>query len=144
MQETPQDGNTMSRQSRLRAAVSYAGRSPVIGEARDFTAVFLDRAAVLGAPVAEVKRGDALLVVSELVTNAVRHAPGPCTLALDLRDGLLEIAVSDTSTRPPQPQHFEPRRIGQHGLEIVLALCARVDTSTTEHGKTVRAHLLVA
>ncbi|WP_307122811.1 ATP-binding protein [Streptomyces sp. B1I3] len=113
----------------------------MIGEARDFTGAFLDRAAVRGVAVAGVKRGDALLVVSELVTNAARHAPGPCTLALDLRDGLLEIAVSDTSVRSPQPQSFGPQRIGQHGLEVVLALCTRVVTETTDRGKTVRAHI---
>lgn len=143
MQEQVGEGSTMSRQARLRAAVWYGGRSPVIGEARDFAGAFLDRAVVRGVAVAGVKRGDALLVVSELVTNAVRHAPGPCTLALDLRDGLLQIAVSDVSARAPQPHSFGPGRIGQHGLEIVLALCTRVDTLTTERGKTVRAHLLV-
>ncbi|MDQ0791534.1 anti-sigma regulatory factor (Ser/Thr protein kinase) [Streptomyces sp. B1I3] len=130
----------MSRRAGLRAAVSYGG-ALVIGEARDFTGAFLDRAAVRGVAVAGVKRGDALLVVSELVTNAARHAPGPCTLALDLRDGLLEIAVSDTSVRSPQPQSFGPQRIGQHGLEVVLALCTRVVTETTDRGKTVRAHI---
>ncbi|MFE9687953.1 ATP-binding protein [Streptomyces sp. NPDC006285] len=132
----------MSRQVRMRAAVSY-DESLVIGEARDFTGAFLDRAVVRGVAVAGMKRQNALLVVSELVTNAVRHAPGPCTAALDLQDGLLEIAVSDTSGRPPQPQSFEPERIGQHGLEIVLALCTKVDTEITDRGKTVRAHILV-
>jgi anti-sigma regulatory factor (Ser/Thr protein kinase) len=143
MDEMPRDGSTMSRQDRFRAAVSYDGQSSVIGEARRFTGAFLDRAALRGVAVAGVKRGDALLVVSELVTNVVRHAPGPCTLALDLRDGVLEIAVSDTSARPPQPQPIDPERIGQHGLEIVIALCTRVDTQTTGGGKTVRAHILV-
>ncbi|MFG2593888.1 ATP-binding protein [Streptomyces sp. NPDC048438] len=142
MQEMPQDGSTMSRRARLGAAVSYEG-PPVIGEARSFAGRFLDRAVVRGVAVAGVKRGDALLVVSELVTNAVRHAPGPCTLALDLRDGLLEIAVSDTSGRSPLPQPFEPQRVGQHGLEIVLALCVRVGTEITDRGKTVRAHIMI-
>jgi len=142
MREMSQDRSTMSRRARMRAAVSYDG-SLVIGEARDFAGEFLDRAAVRGVPVAGVKRQDALLVVSELVTNAVRHAPGPCTLALDLQDGVLEIAVSDTSGRSPQPQPFEPQRVGQHGLEIVQALCIRVATETNDLGKTVRAHMIV-
>ncbi|MFJ4840823.1 ATP-binding protein [Streptomyces sp. NPDC088746] len=142
MQEMPQDRSTMSRRARLRAAVSYDG-SPLIGESRSFAGTFLDRAVVRGVAVAGVKRGDALLVVSELVTNAVRHAPGPCTLALDLRDGVLEIAVSDTLGRAPRAQPFDPRRIGRHGLEIVLALCAKVSIETDDRGKTVRAHLMV-
>jgi two-component sensor histidine kinase len=83
-------------------------------------------------------------VVSELVTNTVRHAPGPCTLALALHDGLLKIAVSDTSRRLPEAQPFQPERVGQHGLEMVVALCAWVGTETTDRGKTVRAHLLLA
>ncbi|MFF7361210.1 ATP-binding protein [Streptomyces sp. NPDC008125] len=142
MQELPEDGSTMSRRARLAAAVSYDG-PPVIGEARGFAGAFLDRAVARGVAVAGVKRGDALLVVSELVTNAVRHAPGPCTLALDLQDALLVIAVSDTSGRSPQPQSFKPERIGQHGLEIVVALCTEVTTEFTDRGKTVRACLVV-
>ncbi|MFJ3439090.1 ATP-binding protein [Streptomyces cyaneofuscatus] len=137
-----QDRSTMSRRFRMRAAVSYDG-SLVIGEARDFAGEFLDRAAVRGVPVTGIKRQDALLVVSELVTNAVRHAPGPCTLALDLQDGVLEIAVSDASGGSPQPQPFEPQRVGQHGLEIVQALCTRIGTETTAFGKTIRANVMV-
>ncbi|SHM86382.1 ATP-binding protein [Actinacidiphila paucisporea] len=133
----------MSRRARLRAVASYDGQVPVIGQARGFVGAFLDRAAVRGVQVAPVPRGDALLVASELVTNAVRHAPGPCTLALALHGDLLEIAVSDTSRLPPQPQPYEPRRIGQHGLEIVVALCTGVAVEPTERGKTVRARILV-
>jgi hypothetical protein len=54
---------------------------------------------------------------------------------------VLEIAVSDTSGRPPQAGSFQPERVGQHGLEVVLALCDSVDTDYTETGKTIRAHL---
>jgi cold shock CspA family protein len=46
-------------------------------------------------------------LVSELITNAVRHTPGPCTLYLvqDGPDGReLTVAVSDTSTIPPIPR----------------------------------------
>jgi hypothetical protein len=54
---------------------------------------------------------------------------------------VLEIAMSDTSGRPPQAQSYQPERVGQHGLEVVLALCATVGTDYTETGKTIRAHL---
>lgn len=136
-----QDESTMSRHALIQAVASYDTHSLQIGEARAFTGAFLDRATASGVVVADVRRGDALLVVSELVTNTVRHAPGPCTLALALHNDLLEIAVSDTSGRPPQAQSFQPERIGHHGLEIVLALCDAVDTDYTETGKTIRAHL---
>ena len=131
----------MSRQARMQAAASYDTRSLRVGDARGFTGTFLDQAVAKGVAVTDVQRADALLVVSELVTNTVRHAPGSCTLALDLHNGLLQIAVSDTSKRPPQARSFQPERVGQHGLELVLALCVSVGTDYTEHGKTVRAHL---
>src|SRR5262245_24824880 len=45
--------------------------------------------------------GDALLVLSELVTNAVEHAPGPlCVQLHETRDRLC-IAVEDTDPPPP-------------------------------------------
>ncbi|MFD3735902.1 ATP-binding protein [Streptomyces sp. NPDC058632] len=42
---------------------------------------------------------DAQLIVSELLTNALRHAPGPGSLALEVTPdaALLRIAVRDTS-----------------------------------------------
>jgi anti-sigma regulatory factor (Ser/Thr protein kinase) len=136
-----QDESTMSRQALMRAVASYDTRSLQIGEARAYTGAFLDRVVEAGVVMAQVQREDALLVVSELVTNTVRHAPGPCTLALALHSGVLEIAVSDTSGRPPQAQSFQPERVGQHGLEVVLALCVTVGTDYTDTGKTIRARL---
>lgn len=143
-QEMSPDGSTLSRQVRLWSAVAYDGRSPMIAAARAFTAAFLQRARTRGVAVDRSRGEDAQLVVSELVTNAVRHAPGPCSLSLDLRDGRLTIAVSDTSPEQLAPRPFEPQRIGQHGLEIVLALCTGVGSEPTGDGKIVRATLPVA
>lgn len=84
---------------------------------------------------------DARLVVSELVTNAVRHASGPCRVDLRIAGGILEIAVSDASEFAPIPRPPDPRRVGQHGLEIVLALCVGVDIEPLPSGKRVRARL---
>jgi hypothetical protein len=52
-----QDDSTMSRQAVMRAVASYDTRSLIIGQARGFVGAFLDRAAVRGVTVAEVKRG---------------------------------------------------------------------------------------
>ncbi|MEV5957900.1 ATP-binding protein [Streptomyces sp. NPDC051987] len=86
---------------------------------------------------------DAQLVVSELVTNAVRHAPGPVGLALELSPdaGLLRIAVSDSSPRPPEPREADPGRVGGHGLRLVVRLCGRLHTVARESGKEVVVHL---
>ncbi|MGW1620093.1 ATP-binding protein [Streptomyces sp. NPDC002172] len=86
---------------------------------------------------------DAQLVVSELVTNAVRHAPGPVGLALEVSPdaGLLRITVSDTSPRTPEPRAHDARRVGGHGLYLVTRLCGRLHTVAQETGKHVVAHL---
>ncbi|MFK0152599.1 ATP-binding protein [Streptomyces sp. NPDC090499] len=86
---------------------------------------------------------DAQLVVSELVTNAVRHAPGPGGLALEVSPdaGLLRIVVSDSSPRPPVLPAHDPGRVGGHGLHLVTRLCGRLNTVAQETGKLVVAHL---
>jgi anti-sigma regulatory factor (Ser/Thr protein kinase) len=50
---------------------------------------------------------DVLLVVSELVTNAVLHARPPVTLSLACESGTVELAVADGDPRPPTAR---PRR----------------------------------
>ena len=50
-----------------------------ITEARHLAERFFTRCA---PPLRDALLNDALLAVSELVTNAVRHAPGPFELAL--------------------------------------------------------------
>jgi anti-sigma regulatory factor (Ser/Thr protein kinase) len=62
---------------------------------------------------------DGTLVVAELVRNALQHTSGAPRLRLDLRRGLLTIAVADDSTRPAvlrvRPDLTEPGL----GLRIV-------------------------
>ncbi|GAQ59753.1 ATP-binding protein [Streptomyces scabiei] len=86
---------------------------------------------------------DAQLVVSELVTNALRHAPGPGALALEVTPdaGLLRIAVRDSSPRPPEPRAHDARRVGGHGLYLVARLCDHLQTVALQSGKQIVAHL---
>lgn len=86
---------------------------------------------------------DAQLVVSELVTNAVRHAPGPGALLLEVTpDGAeLRITVRDSSPDPPRLQSPDPRRVGGHGLRLITRLCDRLYTVDPGTGKQVVAHL---
>ncbi|MEU6977615.1 MULTISPECIES: ATP-binding protein [unclassified Streptomyces] len=113
-----------------------------IGSARAFTADFLAAApAVRHRPVTEDRIDLATLVVSELVTNAVRHTSGPCRLLLELRQDAVEISVFDRATAAPVPRGHDPRRIGQHGLEIVVAVCETVSVEPDPDGKRVRARL---
>ncbi|MGO4636616.1 ATP-binding protein [Streptomyces sp. 2RAF24] len=114
----------------------------VIGAARAFTVDFLTAApAVRHRPVAQDRVDLATLVVSELVTNAVRHTSGPCRLLLELRQDVVEISVFDRAAAAPVPRGHDPRRIGQHGLEIVVAVCESVAVEPDAEGKRVRARL---
>ena len=64
----------------------------------------------------------AVLLVSELVTNAVRHARGPCALVVTLRDDEVEVAVEDGDPRVPAPRPGEPLDDGGRGFLLVEAL----------------------
>ncbi|WP_407554551.1 SpoIIE family protein phosphatase [Streptomyces sp. Pv4-95] len=76
------------------------------------------------------------LVVSELVTNAVRHASGPLHLRL-LRDLTLLTEVSDTGHTSPHLRHSASDDEGGRGLFIVAQLVQRWGTRYTPFGKTI-------
>ncbi|MET7988759.1 MULTISPECIES: ATP-binding protein [unclassified Streptomyces] len=79
------------------------------------------------------------LIVSELVTNARKYAPGPAVLRLRITGNALRIELWDSNPLPPAVNAPDPQRIGQHGLEIVTALAQRVTTEATPTGKRVVA-----
>lgn len=85
--------------------------------------------------------GDIRLVVSELLTNAVRHAPGPGHLVLQTAEQarIVRITVGDASPATPHPRPADPRRVGGHGLEIVKALSSRLVVQHTSDGKEITA-----
>ncbi|MFF1301518.1 ATP-binding protein [Streptomyces sp. NPDC058307] len=84
---------------------------------------------------------DAELVVSELVTNVLRHAPGPCALTLRLSGTELSISLYDTSPDAPAVQPPDRRRVGGHGLHLVHSVSDRVVVTPRDHGKEITAHL---
>jgi len=87
---------------------------------------------------------DAVLVVSELLSNAIRHArplPGSnLRLAWALTDGGLEIAVTDggAATRPVTAQ-ATVSSLGGRGLDIVDYLARSWGVRTDDTGLTVWA-----
>ncbi|MFJ4775391.1 ATP-binding protein [Streptomyces sp. NPDC088762] len=68
---------------------------------------------------------DALLLVSEVVTNACLHAGGPRELVLRHMPERLRVEVSDDSSEPPRRRLPGDRALpGGHGL-ILLERLAR-------------------
>jgi anti-sigma regulatory factor (Ser/Thr protein kinase) len=82
------------------------------------------------------------LVVSELVTNAIRHAESPIQLRL-IRDGMLICEVSDGSSTAPHMRKARALDEGGRGLLLVAQLTERWGTRQTESGKTIWAELVL-
>jgi PAS domain S-box-containing protein len=78
------------------------------------------------------------LVVSELVTNAIRHAESPIQLRL-IRDRTLICEVSDGSSTAPHLRRARTFDEGGRGLLLVSQLTERWGSRQTEHGKTIWA-----
>ncbi|MGW2486136.1 sodium/proline symporter PutP [Streptomyces sp. NPDC001606] len=76
------------------------------------------------------------LIVSELVTNAIRHASGPVVLRL-IQDRGLICEVSDGSSTSPRLRHARTTDEGGRGLLIVAQLAHRWGTRYTAHGKII-------
>ncbi|MFG2500664.1 SpoIIE family protein phosphatase [Streptomyces sp. NPDC048441] len=76
------------------------------------------------------------LVVSELVTNAVRYAEGPVQVRL-IRDRTLLCEVADTGHTSPHLRHSGEDDEGGRGLFIVAQLVQRWGTRYTRSGKTI-------
>ncbi|MEU0114664.1 ATP-binding protein [Streptomyces bobili] len=85
---------------------------------------------------------DVVLVVSELVTNTLRHTRGPCLLTLTTDGSVVEVAVTDTSEEPPRLHGTGcPGERGGYGIAMIVELGARVTVEPIPHGKTVHAAL---
>ncbi|AOR30146.1 protein phosphatase [Streptomyces fodineus] len=78
------------------------------------------------------------LVVSELVTNALRYATPPIRLRL-LRDARLTCEVSDASSTAPRLRHARSTDEGGRGLFLVAQLAQRWGTRYTAEGKVIWA-----
>ncbi|MFD8646098.1 ATP-binding protein [Streptomyces zaomyceticus] len=116
-----------------------------IAVARDLAGAFLaDAQTVHGLAVSESARGAVELVVSELVTNARKYAPGPCLLTLEIAGGALEVTVWDSNPTLPVLMGSDPTRIGRHGLEIVMALGQSFSIHCEPVGKRITTLIALA
>ena len=100
------------------------------------------RAALIAWQLAHVDEVAALLV-SELVTNAVRHAKGIDVVTVNLHAGRtwLRIEVQDTDRQWPQPRIPDRHDESGFGFILVDALASNWGVRETEAGKAVWAEL---
>ncbi|MER7563655.1 ATP-binding protein [Streptomyces sp. NPDC097941] len=81
------------------------------------------------------------LLVSELITNAIRHGTGPPLVRLTWNGRLLRIAVSDHSDRRPHRRATRNTEPGGFGLQLLERIALRWGVTPRNPGKTVWAEL---
>ncbi|WP_159772518.1 ATP-binding protein [Streptomyces sp. HM190] len=87
-----------------------------------------------------------ILLVSELVTNALRHATGPIGVRLVRSEGppgTLRVEVSDPLPDPPRERTADPDDEGGRGLRLVACSARAWGTRLGDSGKTVWFELTV-
>ncbi|MFJ4776091.1 SpoIIE family protein phosphatase [Streptomyces sp. NPDC088762] len=82
------------------------------------------------------------LLLSELVTNAVRYGTGPIRVRL-IRDHALICEVYDNSSTAPRMRHAATTDEGGRGLFLVAQLARSWGTRYTPHGKVIWAECAV-
>ncbi|WP_206429971.1 ATP-binding protein [Streptomyces sp. ADI96-02] len=95
-----------------------------------------------GERLTDVAVADALLVTSELVTNAIRHGGGLTGFAAELTREGLRLAVADASRARPVNGHATPAgstRIGGYGWPLVCRLARTVSVTVHPGGKRIEA-----
>ncbi|MBM7170888.1 ATP-binding protein [Streptomyces sp. G44] len=119
---------------------TFSKEPSAVTEARDLTRDFV---AGLSPAVGEQTAASIELIVSELITNVVRHARGSlCALRLQARPDVITITVADADPRPPQERTPDlAGGTGGFGWPMVRNLATNVTVTPGSAGKTIRAEL---
>ncbi|MFG2475861.1 ATP-binding protein [Streptomyces fagopyri] len=128
--------------SLLEASLALDSDGSRIAQARHLTSAFLTTARDdHGIPVVAATVEIVQLIVSELVTNARKYAPGPTLLRLRATGAVVRVELWDSNPVVPAAKPHDPERIGRHGLEIVRALAQTVTVEQTPLGKRITADI---
>ncbi|MGW7259433.1 ATP-binding protein [Streptomyces sp. NPDC054834] len=126
----------------MRVGYALGGDDGFIAEARHHAIAFLDQAhAHHHLPMPARARDLTQLVVSELVTNARKYAPGPIPMELRINTDSVDVVVWDSDPTVPAALATDPGRIGQHGLEIVKAVTENLFIEQEPVGKRITARI---
>ena len=101
------------------------------------------RAAVCGSDHLQLDdmSDEVALVVSEMVTNAVRHAEPPVHLEVEATDDEVLVAVCDASPVAPQVRDADHDAEGGRGMMLVDLLAVEHGVRVQPPGKTVWARI---
>ncbi|MCB5180668.1 ATP-binding protein [Streptomyces antimicrobicus] len=125
-----------------RRRIPLAGLSQPVSRARSFTVRALEdwRWSTTSPGVDHDAAHDVVLLVAELVANAVLHGGGPLALVLDASEARLRVEVSDGDPTLPRPRlPHQPSVPGGHGLLIVQQTSDRWGADRHAEGKTIWA-----
>ncbi|MFJ8948367.1 ATP-binding protein [Streptomyces sp. NPDC102395] len=137
-----EEGPIAAHTEAWQVSAALTGDGTCIAQARHFAADFLARLqAEHGIPVTSRAMDLTQLVVSELVTNARKYAPGPVLLDLRVTGAMVEVVVWDSDPVLPVARAADAGRVGQHGLEIVMAVAQGFEVQREPVGKRITARL---
>ncbi|MEU9187342.1 ATP-binding protein [Streptomyces sp. NPDC048484] len=129
----------------MRTGFATGGGDGCIADARRHATAFLEQARADHHLSVSARALDLTqLVVSELVTNACKYAPGPVLLELRLTLETVDVMVWDSDPTVPEARIADPGRIGQHGLEIVKAVAQDLEIHREPVGKRIRARIALS
>jgi anti-sigma regulatory factor (Ser/Thr protein kinase) len=103
-----------------------------IGAARRFTRAALGRHAISSETI-----DIAILLVSELTTNALLHAESVIRVRVRVDEDDVRVEVCDSSPEGPELEHGSWERESGRGMELVSTLAKGWDWSPREDGKVI-------
>lgn len=83
------------------------------------------------------------LLLTEVVTNALRHGLPPITATVIVHQGQIRVEVCDSSDAPPVVLHTPPDSTGGRGMKLVSSLSSRWGWEELLSGKCVWFELLL-
>ncbi|MFH8462831.1 ATP-binding protein [Streptomyces sp. NPDC017991] len=139
------DGCTGSDRHMMQTGYAIGGDDGCIADARHHAAAFLERVrteqhCAVTARVMDLTQ----LVVSELVTNACKYAPGPALMELRVTSETVDVIVWDSDPTVPEAHAADAGRVGQHGLEIVKAVAQDLQIHREPVGKRITARIALS
>ncbi|MFE5896921.1 ATP-binding protein [Streptomyces sp. NPDC056488] len=124
---------------------AFDGDARCIADARHHATAFLETArAAHHLMVSDRARDMTVLVVSELVTNVLKYAPGPVLMELRATAEVVDVVVWDSDPTLPTPRAADPGRVGQHGMEIVRAVTEELFVEQEPVGKRITARIALS